>query len=467
MGCHGGGDAPDGVPVASALAQHNVMIIDEGIDLTSPDLQGKVAAAFTALCDTSATDGGASDTTSDGGAAEGTDAGTDGGPSFEDQKRAYIARLGVADQSCHLLPFISAKSDPLASIEAFRSRWNGMVRNERFRDQVFSMAEWNKITSTMDPILAPFSYHGTSTASTAAHENPSARLVLIERHLQDPTTEVADYTCTTQDELDQSVALLSDPDVRDAYLHAPESLYTTQFEEVVRQFDVGLVNLSFGSLSRQGLELMQQMKGCPPVDFRPYFTVLHELRVAGVALETPKPYLVVQSAGNESQTLDSGADSVDCTPEDPFLLTVGSTTLVGTPSKFSNVGACVNVVAPGERVIAPYAGDWLLIDQGTSFSAPLITRLLSLTATEPFDPKRARAELLARLAPTGGLTFSAVPRDFFYAPQGPAATVDALVLAPATAETARARVLRALAHADLAPVLAPLRALRASKLTRL
>jgi hypothetical protein len=129
------------------------------------------------------------------------------------------------------------------------------------------------------------------------------------------------------------------------------------------------------------------------------------------------------------------------------------------------VGACVNVFAPGENVIAPYAGDWLLADNGTSFSAPLITRFLSLTAAAPFDPMRARADLIAKLGPAGGLTFSAVPRDFFYAPDGPAASVQAaLALAgsPAAAADASTKALRAISRIDFEPALRPLRALRAA-----
>jgi hypothetical protein len=282
--CHGDPPPPSG---PSALARRNVMIIDEGIDLTSPDLVGKVAAAFTDLCTPASTDDGGS---ADGGTETGDDAGADGGgPSFDELKSRYIARLAVADQSCALQPMISAKADPLASLESFRGRWNGMIRSQKWANQVFTQAEWGEIKTVMDPVLAPFPFHGTSTSSAAAHDNPDVRLVVIERHLQDPTTKTADFVCTTQAELDQSVALLSDSDVRDAYLHAPESHYTEQFFDVVHQFDVGLVNLSFGSPSRAGLEMLQAMKGCDPVDFRPYLTVLHDLRVAAIAIETRSP----------------------------------------------------------------------------------------------------------------------------------------------------------------------------------
>jgi hypothetical protein len=452
----GGGGVPADPPGASPLAHRNVMIIDEGIDLSSPDLQGKIAATFTDVCD-----GGASD---DGGTGTGgtSDGGADGGQSFDELKSAYIARLGVPDQSCELVPGISAKDDPLPSIEHFRARWNGMVRGQKFENQVFSASEWMTITGVMNPALASFPFHGTSTASTAAHDNPHVRLVLVERRLGDPTKTLDNIVCSQQADIDQAVALLSDPDVRDAYIHAPISHYTEEFRNVVSQFDVGLVNLSYGPLSRAGLELAQQMKGCPPVDYRAYFAILHDLRVATLAANPPKPYLVVQAAGNESQTLASPADSTDCTPEDDRRLTVGSMNLVGTPSTFSNIGACVAVYAPGEAIIAPYAGGWLLVDQGTSFAAPLITRLLSLTAAEPFDPVSVRAALLAQLGPREALAFSAVPLDFFYAPAGPAATAtQALTLAGAADAAARARALQDLAHADLEPVLGPLRALRA------
>ncbi len=454
--CNGGPPSP---PTTSPFAHRNVMVIDEGIDLSSPDLQGHVIAAFSAVCHTETPNDGGESVSSDGGAdADG------GAPSFDELKRNYIARLSVPSTSCSLEPGISPKDDPLAEIETFRGRWNGMVRGQKFRNQVFSEDEWNHITGVMDPVLAPFPFHGTSTSSTVAHDNPNVRLVLIERVLQDPTTQVHDYVCATQVELDQSVALLSDPDVKAAYIHAPSSHYSDQFSGVIDQFKVGIINVSYGPPSRHGLELLQQMKGCAPADFSAYFTALHDVHVAFDAAAPPKPYLVVQSAGNESQVIESAADSQDCVPEDAHLLLVGSTALTGAPSLFSNVGPCINVTAPGEQVIAPYAGEWLLVDQGTSFSAPLITRFLSLTSPKPFDPVAARAGLLATL-PAHALTFSAVPRDFFYAPAGATATATSALTVGgprAPAEATRARLLRELAHADFDPILAPLRALRAA-----
>src|SRR5882724_7262157 len=92
-GCHGDPSPPFG---PSPLAHRNVMVIDEGIDLTSPDLQGRVAATFTAVCDVGApNDAGAPD---DAGQPPGDDAGVDSGAddgasSFDDIKRNYIMRL--------------------------------------------------------------------------------------------------------------------------------------------------------------------------------------------------------------------------------------------------------------------------------------------------------------------------------------------------------------------------------------
>jgi hypothetical protein len=452
--CTGCGDNQAADPTHPSVAPpRNVMVIDEGIDLSSPDLRGKVAAAFTAVCGAGASGDAGQATPADGGDGDGgASDGDAGAPSFEVLKRNYIARLGIPNDSCQLQPGISAKEDPLAGIARFRERWNGMIRGQHWGKQVFSETEWNEITSALTPGLAAFPFHGTSTASTAAHDNPGVHLVLIERRLADPTKVLDNFTCLVQAELDQTVALLSDPDVREAYVHSPESQYTKTFFEVIHQFNVGLVSLSFGSASRQKLDLLQQMKGCPGVDTRPYFHVLHDLRVASLAVAPPKPYLVIQSAGNDSQILDSGDDSTNCTPEDSHLLTVGSTTLVDTPSRFSNTGGCVGVFAPGEQIIAPYAGGWLFVDRGTSFAAPLVTRFLSLSAAVPFDAPSARAALLARLAPGETLSFASIPRDFFYAPDGPAATVSALV----TTTDPRANILRSLASVDFEPVLAPL-----------
>ncbi|HEX4403263.1 MAG TPA: S8 family serine peptidase, partial [Polyangia bacterium] len=414
------------------------MVIDEGIDVTAADFRGKIVATYTSTCKTTTA----------------TTAPTDAMPSFADVKSAYIAQLQIPDDSCTLTPSISAKTDPFATLDNLRSSWNDMLREQKFGNQVFSEAEFDALDAAFKAEFVDFPDHGTTTAGTVAHENPDVRLVLVERTLEDDATRVTDFVCLEQAALDQTVALLSDPDVRDAYAHAPVSQYTIDFLKIVSTFNVGLINESYGTASRTEVDMLQQMNGCAAVDSSAYFAVMHDVHAARLAAQPPLPYLAVQSAGNDGQEIDSGADDFDCIPEDTRRLLVGSTKPDGARSTFSNFGACVNVVAPGERVIAPYAGGWLLPVQGTSYSAPFVTRALSMTATEPFDPAAARAAILARLGGPPTLSFDDVPRDFFYLPDGVAAASALTVAAAPTSSRA------ALVRFDVERALAPVRALR-------
>jgi Subtilase family len=431
----------------SPLAHRNVMVIDDGIDETVSDLRGKIIGSYTISCASAAVDPTDAGTT-DAGAAP---------PSFDVLKKNYLAELAIADQSCELRPGIAPKADPLPGVAPLRDRWNAMIRGQKFGDQVFTQDEWNGLMGVFAPVLQAFAFHGTTTAGTVAHDNPDVRLVLVERSLGEDATRLDDFQCLVQSELDQWVALLGDPEVRDAYIHAPDSRYTTQLGALARELDVGLVNESYGVASRLEVEELEGMKGCAPVDVTTYYETLEDVRAARLAAAPAVTYLVVQSAGNDGREIDSGADSTDCLPEDPRHFLVGSTTVQNAVSRFSNFGACVTAFAPGEHVIAPYAGGWLFSVQGTSYSAPLVTRLLSLTAREPFDAEATRTAFLKTIAGTERVPTSTIPRDFFYAPAGLAKATSALTLGPAlpSVEVSPTR-------SDLRPIVDPLRALRAA-----
>lgn len=301
--CGGGG-----VPVKSALAQRNVMAIDEGIDLSVAELQGKVVAAYTVDCspadgagagaagDEGVPDGAGADQDGDGAAA-------DGGDAFDEVKRRYIQSLMTTDESCGLKPGIVAKPDPLAAVARYRDRWNGMIRGQRFRDEVFNEQEWTEVTGAIDAELMHFGFHGTATSGTVAHDNPDVRLVLIERTLEDPTKKTDDFTCLVQSDLDLEVALLADPDVMAAYAGAPISRYTREFRGVVARYDVGVINVSFGVPPREAIEQLQAAKGCPPVDLVPYYSSLHAANAAFDVARGALPYLSVQAAGNDGLDL--------------------------------------------------------------------------------------------------------------------------------------------------------------------
>src|SRR5580692_4500064 len=84
IGCGGGSAVTvNKIVPQSTSQQQNVMVIDEGIDLSVSDLQGRVAAAYTETC---------VDDSSDAGIA-GPGGVVDGGPAFDALKQMYLAAL--------------------------------------------------------------------------------------------------------------------------------------------------------------------------------------------------------------------------------------------------------------------------------------------------------------------------------------------------------------------------------------
>jgi subtilisin family serine protease len=162
---------------------------------------------------------------------------------------------------------------------------------------------------------------------------------------------------------------------------------------------------------------MQTQSGCPtPIALSAYFTLYNKVELAHAATIAGPALLTVQAAGNDNAEIDSGADALACDIGDPQSLLVGSYDLNQARSTFSNFGACVDIYAPGEYIVAPYAGGWLLPVAGTSFASPMVVRYLSLTAPTPFNPGQAKSTLLDLRASDGSLPIALFPNDFFYRP---------------------------------------------------
>jgi hypothetical protein len=409
-GCGGGSPAAtvNKIVPQSTSQQQNVMVIDEGIDLSASDLQGRVAAAYTETCVDDSSDAG---TAGPGGVV-------DGGPAFDALKQMYLAALSQPDDSCHLTTGISAKADPLASVAQYKSRWNAMVRANQVPSDVFNASELMKL---MDPItnefFSSFGYHGTATSTTVAHENSSVRLVLVERELGSESSLQTNFPCIAQADIDQTVDLLNDPQIYAASVNQPAQI-DSELANAQTMYDVGIVNESFGAASRETLEMLQQTSCTTPVDLSAYFALIDKMTNDHNATIKGPAVLTVQAAGNDGVEIDSGSDSLSCDLGDPKSLLVGAynpTSLAR--NRFSNYGACVNVYAPGQGIVVEYAGGWLTWSSGTSFAAPLTARYASMTATSPFDPTTARTALVAMTDPSSQfLPVSLFPSDFFYLP---------------------------------------------------
>ncbi len=443
-GCGGGGSSlvPD-----SPNQQQNVMVIDTGIDLSVPDLIGKVSGAYTEVCQSGSDNGGGDSPPVDGGAV-------DGGPAFDAAKQALIAGYSQPDDSCHLKTGISAKADPLGKIAQYRDRWNAMIRanQQESYGKPFTSDEWAQMTGPLQDELQSFAYHGTSTSTTVAHENNGVRLILVERQLLSESQAQAGFTCFVQSDVDQMVDLLNDPDVFAAAVAQPTSL-EQDFTNVLTAHHVGIVNQSFGSAARQSLELLQSSQCADPIDLSKYFTVLSAIDIARGAVSGQPPVLTVAAAGNDGVQIDSSADALDCVVDEPHSLSVGSYDAgTGARNSFSNYGACVDMYAPGQAIVTMYAGGWLLPADGTSFAAPLTARFASINAPSPYTVATTRQVVLSNLDGAQNLPPNQFPADFFYTP-GQVYT-EAVIAAPVRRRPPK------LSAAGFQRVMAPFRLLR-------
>jgi hypothetical protein len=191
------------------------------------------------------------------------------------------------------------------------------------------------------------------------------------------------------------VSLLSDPEIRAAYVAQPPSKLESALATARATHGIEIVSESYGKLSRVGVEEWLSELQCSPVSLERYYAVLTELERTREGTEA-NGALLTKAAGNENARLNGPEDSVECRLGGSRRLLVGSYGTNGQRSNFSNYGDCVDLYAPGEDVIVHLPGDWLFPLSGTSFAAPLVTRLLSMTSPRPFDPDTAKANLLGQ-----------------------------------------------------------------------
>jgi hypothetical protein len=241
-----------------------------------------------------------------------------------------------------------------------------------------------------------------------AHEVPYLELVLVEEEIGSIEDFADEITCLTQEDADLTVTLLSDAEVRAAYLQRPVSRQERELRELRATHGVAVVNESFGPISRLGLEELLFQAGCPLVSLDRYFEVEAELQREYERAHPEPGVLFVRAAGNESSVLNGSTDTLQCRPGDLSQVLVGGYGPRGARSFFTNFGSCVDVYAPGELVVGVLPGGWLFPLSGTSFSTPLVSRLLVFESPAPFSADSARAALLALREPNRN-----IPRRYF------------------------------------------------------
>jgi hypothetical protein len=402
--------------------RHNVLVIDDGFDLSVPAFKGVVAGGYSIVCDHSdvptQADGGGGEPVTDGGIPPGDDAGAEPAPDggLADRRAALLAALKVRDTSCHLEPGLAPKPDPLASIDKYRDRWNKTIFANHYATTAFNDTEIEQIKSAIDG-LGNARFHGTATAGLIAHQNSAVRLVLVEERLGSAETAEMGFECFKQQDIDDNVALFTDPEIRQAYIDQPFSQLDDDLRALGERHHIGVINESFGSFSRQHLEELQTSKGCVAVDLRQYFATLGALDAARTMAHPDASALTVKSAGNDHSELDGPQDHPMCYMDGSPRLIVGAYDAQGQPTSFTNFGTCIDTIAPGSQIIVPIPGNWYLPLSGTSFSAPLTVRLVSVNPDpSPYDAAKARAIVLSMRDSAGRIPLARFPRDVLYDP---------------------------------------------------
>jgi subtilisin family serine protease len=393
------GCGDDGQKVSSSHdPRQNVLVMDDGFDTKAEAFKGRLAGLYTVVCRDEMPS-------------------TQPPPaSFAEAKARALASLQNRDDRCHLEAGVVDKPDPLARIARYRDRWNDIIRNNQYADLAFAPFEIKEIADALDNDLEKARFHGTATAGVIAHANPSVRLVLVEEQLGNSSSAMDTFTCIKQSDVDQSVALLSDPDVRQASINRPLSTLDEAIQQVEQQHHVGVVNESFGVFSRAALEALQEAKGCPAVDLRRYFALSADLDRARAAAHPDSELLLVKSAGNDHSQIDAAEDDVLCAGAATPRLLVGAYDRQGQLAKFTNFGQCVDAYAPGDDVIAPIPAGWLMPLSGTSFSAPLVVRLVSLAEGARFTAAGAHDAVIGALDGRGRVPLPRFPHDIIYDP---------------------------------------------------
>jgi subtilisin family serine protease len=404
--CHHSKSATEGSPITESFpnpdamagpGEHTVLLRDGGFDLNNHVLRGKVGGAYQVHC-TAAPDGPAP-----------TDA--------IEARQQLIDSLQKKDTSCHLVDGIDlVRSSKFDEIEGSRAKWNDRISS---RKPTGDVPLSNEIPEVLEGEQT-FDYHGTYVASLIAYQNPHVKLVLVA----DESIQRADYkpSCPSSQDIDLTIKIYQDADVQSAYVSAPADSLTDEIAARSKHHGVTLSNESFGSPSAAAMSHL-----CPGLDWATLYQVsgsLQQQRAAALAQRGEFGginVLTLRAAGNEGVTINSVSDSFSCAAG-PDELGAGSATLmVGSynpqtlaMSTFSDRGACVQLSAPGEDIVLAAPHNFLFVASGTSFAAPLTTRLASLTFAPGTSPADMRDQLLALRADGLALPATSFPSELYY-----------------------------------------------------
>ena len=108
--------------------------------------------------------------------------------------------------------------------------------------------------------------------------------------------------------------------------------------------------------------------------------------------------VVVAAAGNQN-----GEDACKFSPgRMPEVITVGATDPTDSVADFSNVGPCVDLFSPGVNIPTTSKDEDMIIDSGTSMSAPFVSGVVALALADgEFDYVHQVGRYISFLATKG------------------------------------------------------------------
>ena len=286
--------------------------------------------------------------------------------------------------ACRLEPSLKTYPQQSEEVMQIRKTWNNAVKSRDFS---------NISQDTIKLFTENFVYsHGTSTSSVIAYKNPAAKMVLVQywqsadEAYDDDSTEEEN---TLEEEFVDACSDANAKSVIERYNKVMKSkAYREHHEKIPHSFGREIQNIA----DKHRVSLVNYSMGYLPIKFiREIFTLvdcehlgeffINDIEIRQKQIEASKlferDFLFVQAAGNEATKIDSKDEIAACNLNDNNHMMIGAFDAYGKISGFSNYGKCVDYYTLGSQVITAAPGGVLFPVDGTSFSSPLVVRLIS------------------------------------------------------------------------------------------
>ncbi len=300
----------------------------------------------------------------------------------------------------HQMPLTSQIIDVLfGAFDVLGTLFEGLRDNGEERGEIEESVERIKAVLNAD-VKSPSTPAPAAVAAPKAEAAPQASQEKPKGAIEDK------LDCKTADIISTFNKLLADEEVKQAAIDQPPSSEEQGLNQIIDQHNVRIVNKSFGPLTSSTLDSFFEKKGCGDSIMSTNFRLNGQIdskREAKLRMDLPedsraKTVLTLESSGNEGEEINSYSDSLKCPDStDKNTILVGSSNYSyyssNNRSFFSNHGKCVKYHVLGHEVKVPTGLGFYNVVSGTSFSAPLLARYITLN----IDGNSSNEEMIAFL----------------------------------------------------------------------